>query len=189
MRIRHRPPEQQQLARAAASAPRPGTSPAAPEILTPWRPAALGTGGAARAASPGRSSPRRQLRSPVAAGRCAGLAAQARGAAPPARSCRAERGRPRPRERPPRAGLPWLPAPPGARKQRLRPPGGRRRLRGQTGPLLRADGEALAFSARGWRRLWRCWLGRERSPRAPCASDAERDGAGGARRAPRRLSR
>lgn len=80
------------------------------------------------------------------------------GAAPPAGGCRAERGRPRPRERPPRAGLPWPPAPPGARRQqRLRHPGRRWRrwLRGQTGPLLRADGEALAFSANGWRRLRR----------------------------------
>lgn len=101
----------------------------------------------------------------------------------------AERGRPRPRERPPWAGLPWPPAPPGARRQRLRPPGGRQRwLRGRTGPLLQANGEALAFSARDWRRLRRFSPGRARPRRAPRASEAERDGAGGAHRAPRRRS-
>lgn len=48
------------------SHPQPRHQPGGPrDILTPWRPAAPGTGGAA---SPGRSSPRRQLRSPVAAG-------------------------------------------------------------------------------------------------------------------------
>lgn len=55
--------------------PPPQHRPGGPrEILTPWRPAAPSTGGAARAASPGHSSPRQQLRSPVAAGRCAGPA-------------------------------------------------------------------------------------------------------------------
>lgn len=124
---------------------------------------------------------RRNGSSAAAAVRWIGLAAS------PARSRRAELSRPRAREHPLRADLPWLPASSGARRQRLRPSVGRQRqLRVQTGPLLRADGETLAFSARGWWRMRRFSPRGERPPKATCDSEAERNGAGGARRTPRR---
>lgn len=120
----------------APTPPRPAAARRPREVLTPWRPAAPGTGGAARAASPGRSSPRRasprrQLRSPVAAVGTLRWAARAAPRRPGGRAAgwqrpsRAERGRPRSTERPPRAGLAWPAAPPGVRRQRLRPPSGR----------------------------------------------------------------
>lgn len=109
--------EQQQLSLASASTPTSALPRCPRDILTPWRLAAPSTGGAT---SPGRSLPQQQLRSRVAAAVLwAGVAA------PQAHSCRAERSRPRAREHPPRAGLPWLSASPGPRRQRLRPSGGR----------------------------------------------------------------
>lgn len=131
-------------------------------------------------------------------GRCAGLPAPLRagpGVAPPAGSGRAEpSGAARALRSAPRG-----PGSHGRRPRRASAGSGSgpragvraaaaRRADGSPTTGGRADGRRSPFSARGWRQLRRFSPGGARPPSARRASEAERDGAGGARRAPRRRS-
>lgn len=144
------------LPAAATPGPRsPGRAalPPAAAPAPPQPPGSLPHGGAGhRRCLAGRSSPRRASQARGGGGRREGGGQ---------RRLAAERGRPRPRERPPRAGLPWPPAGSGS--------GGRR----VPSSLRRSP----AFSARGCR-----------PAAAALSAGGSGTGAGGGRRAPRRRS-
>lgn len=155
----------------------PGALLAAPRLAAPAAPQPRGGGGDAALGCPRRSAQARGSRRRLAAAEPSRAGPPALYGAPPAGRARMAGGP---------AGRPQAAAPAPERACV------RRRLGVRTGPQQRvggrADGRRSPFSARGWRQLRRFSPGGARPPSARRASEAERDGAGGARRAPRRRS-